>query len=160
MRILLSILSAACFACHSSPNGPPVEKPAAAGAPSPGASATGFRFVENGRETIAPAGDGSFTLDGPTKFTILPDGTLKRGDDVIFSRAGDAIRDASGKAVATVTAKGLSFGPAAIEIAADGTLQLVPNNEQSRETFQVVGLTDANRTAVMSLIAFMMLPGR
>ena len=128
--------------------------------PAPAASvgpATGFEIVENGRVVVSPGADGSFQVDGPSRFTVMTDGTLQRDGAPVITRTGTQIAMADGAAIAQVTADGLRFESGVeIALAADGKVTaMVGGNPYTRETFEVRGLDDGNRAAVLTVLAFM-----
>ena len=156
MRILSSMLVmlVAVAACGGSAAEGGDTTPAAAPSVGP---ATGFEIVENGRIVVAPAADGSFQVDGPSRFTVMTDGTLQKDGAPLITRTGTQIALADGTELAQVTAAGLRVGPGVeIALAADGKVSVVAGgNPDSRETFEVRGLNDGNRDAVLTVLAFM-----
>lgn len=155
MRVILLTMAVFTIACGgSSSSDQPTIPPAPA--PQPAQSQVGFTIVENGRTVVAPAADGSFTMDGPTTFVISADGTLSQDGTALIQRSGDRIITASGTELAQVTDAGLRFGDQGeLLIAADGTLS-TNTGGQGTETIQVQGLTDANRRAALTVLAWLM----
>ena len=156
MRTLLVMVVGAA-ACGSSSGRDGKSAPAAPAVASPGETAPmSFTIIENGRPVITPAADGSFTVDGPSTFVIAADGSLTKDGSRLIHWSGNRIQAAGGAELAEATEAGLRFGShGELVVGADGKVS-APASSSGTETFQVQGLTDANRRAVLTILTWLM----
>ena len=154
--LLVMVLGAACSGSRADDDKgrDKAAAPATAPAVAPAAAGLGFSIIENGRPVIEPAADGSFTLDGPTKFVIASDGTLSKDGTTLVSWTGTSIKSPGGE-LAQATDAGLKFGgKGEVLVDADGKVT-VKGGPPGGETFQVRGLNDANRRAAFTLLTWL-----